>query len=501
MNGAVASAGTDHPDEAAQWIAFLTGSPTTVETRLASSWELPGGRRRGGVRQLPRDHAAREPAGRVRRARQHRPAAGDRAPAEMQDIVGQGARSASSATAPTSRRRSTTPPPRSTRLPELSRSPMTSTPHAALRPSLARRSVEIIAANQDAGGAYLASPAFPVYRYSWFRDGAFIADAMSRAGEVASADAFFALVRRVDRRPRRADRRRSSSGRGAASRSPPSEHLPTRFTVDGAEVDDEEWWDFQLDGYGTWMWALDAHRRRHGVDRRRPAAGASSCAPTTSPRSGPSRATTGGRSTPTACTRRRSAHRRRPARRRRRSASGSTSPIERPEPPTTIVELVERKGVDRRAPREVDRPRRRRRRQPDRVLGPVRHRRAGQPGRRGDVPGDRRPSSAPTACTATAPTRSSAAGSGSCSPASSAGTRRSTGRTDGRLAPAGVDARPGRRRRQPARAGDRPQLDPSFIPVWEERWGPVGPAAAVVARDVPHARRRARPARRDRRCR
>ncbi len=41
MNGAVASAGTDHPAEAAAWIAFLTGSPTTVETRLASSWELP----------------------------------------------------------------------------------------------------------------------------------------------------------------------------------------------------------------------------------------------------------------------------------------------------------------------------------------------------------------------------------------------------------------------------------------------------------------------------
>jgi multiple sugar transport system substrate-binding protein len=41
MNGAVASAGTDHPDEAAQWIASLTGSPETVETRLASSWELP----------------------------------------------------------------------------------------------------------------------------------------------------------------------------------------------------------------------------------------------------------------------------------------------------------------------------------------------------------------------------------------------------------------------------------------------------------------------------
>jgi multiple sugar transport system substrate-binding protein len=41
MNGAVASADTDHPDAAAKWIAFLTSSPTTVETRLASSWELP----------------------------------------------------------------------------------------------------------------------------------------------------------------------------------------------------------------------------------------------------------------------------------------------------------------------------------------------------------------------------------------------------------------------------------------------------------------------------
>jgi multiple sugar transport system substrate-binding protein len=41
MNAAVASNGTAHPAEAAKWIAFLTGSPTTVETRLASSWELP----------------------------------------------------------------------------------------------------------------------------------------------------------------------------------------------------------------------------------------------------------------------------------------------------------------------------------------------------------------------------------------------------------------------------------------------------------------------------
>jgi multiple sugar transport system substrate-binding protein len=41
MNGVVASADTDHPEAAAKWIEFLTSSQTTVDTRLASSWELP----------------------------------------------------------------------------------------------------------------------------------------------------------------------------------------------------------------------------------------------------------------------------------------------------------------------------------------------------------------------------------------------------------------------------------------------------------------------------
>jgi multiple sugar transport system substrate-binding protein len=41
MNGAVISADTEHPEAAARWIAFLTASPTTVEQRIASNWELP----------------------------------------------------------------------------------------------------------------------------------------------------------------------------------------------------------------------------------------------------------------------------------------------------------------------------------------------------------------------------------------------------------------------------------------------------------------------------
>jgi multiple sugar transport system substrate-binding protein len=41
MNGVVASADTEHAEAAAKWIEFFTSSPTTVETRLVSSWELP----------------------------------------------------------------------------------------------------------------------------------------------------------------------------------------------------------------------------------------------------------------------------------------------------------------------------------------------------------------------------------------------------------------------------------------------------------------------------
>src|SRR3954452_3156070 len=62
---------------------------------------------------------------------------------------------------------------------------------------LVRHSVFVIDNNQSATGAYPASPNFPVYRYCWFRDGAFIADAMSRRGRHGSADAFFAWCARV----------------------------------------------------------------------------------------------------------------------------------------------------------------------------------------------------------------------------------------------------------------------------------------------------------------
>ncbi len=138
--------------------------------------------------------------------------------------------------------------------------------------ALAGRSVAIIRANQAPTGAYLASPSFPVYRYSWLRDGAFIADAMSRAGDVGSAEAFFRWCDRVLRR-REARIEDLLARRAAGQAIDQAEFLPTRFTVDGEEVG-EDWWEFQLDGYGAWLWALDAHARRHRRPRSPYVAGA-----------------------------------------------------------------------------------------------------------------------------------------------------------------------------------------------------------------------------------
>lgn len=130
--------------------------------------------------------------------------------------------------------------------------------------ALARHSVRVIEEGQAPTGAYAASPTFPVYRYCWFRDGAFIADAMSRAGRTASADAFFewcsrVLLARAESIERLIERRRL--GEAIA----PEELLHCRYTLDGEEAP-EQWWNFQLDGYGTWLWALKEHARRHVLD-------------------------------------------------------------------------------------------------------------------------------------------------------------------------------------------------------------------------------------------
>jgi GH15 family glucan-1,4-alpha-glucosidase len=137
---------------------------------------------------------------------------------------------------------------------------MLETDAARLR-TLADRSLAIIRAGQAPSGAYVASPTFSVYGYCWLRDGAFIADAMSRAGDIESAEAFFAWCASVlVTRRRRIESLIARHTAGATI--PAGDFLHTRFTLDGHESD-AEWENFQLDGYGTWLWALGEHSRRH----------------------------------------------------------------------------------------------------------------------------------------------------------------------------------------------------------------------------------------------
>ncbi|WP_283134565.1 glycoside hydrolase family 15 protein [Rhizohabitans arisaemae] len=140
-----------------------------------------------------------------------------------------------------------------------------STPTLAELARLVSRSVDVIKSHQSPSGAYPASPDFSAYRgYSWLRDGAFIAEGMSRSGDAAGAGAFHTWCARVI--GARAGRVESLVERAARGEAVPAEEmLPTRFTLDGADGADD-WWNHQLDGYGTWLWALDRHLNRHGAD-------------------------------------------------------------------------------------------------------------------------------------------------------------------------------------------------------------------------------------------
>jgi isomaltose glucohydrolase len=133
---------------------------------------------------------------------------------------------------------------------------------------LARASHSVIAKHQQPGGAYPASPTFSAYRgYTWLRDGGFTAEGMSRYGDAPSADAFHDWVTGVlDSRSAQVGDLRARAAAGEALSH--GDMLPTRFTFDGKDGNDD-WWDFQTDGYGTWLWAVATHAQRHGLDLRR----------------------------------------------------------------------------------------------------------------------------------------------------------------------------------------------------------------------------------------
>ncbi|MCL5429663.1 MAG: glycoside hydrolase family 15 protein [Chloroflexi bacterium] len=123
-----------------------------------------------------------------------------------------------------------------------------------------QRSVQIILSNQAESGAYIASPNFPTYHYCWLRDGSFIAYSMDLVGEHQSALAFFHWIdRAIQKYAWKVDRLLEKQNKKEQLLE--SDFLHTRYTLSGDEAEGE-WLNFQLDGYGTWLWALSEHVQR-----------------------------------------------------------------------------------------------------------------------------------------------------------------------------------------------------------------------------------------------
>ncbi|MGD8732239.1 MAG: glycoside hydrolase family 15 protein, partial [Anaerolineales bacterium] len=119
--------------------------------------------------------------------------------------------------------------------------------------------MDIILENQAASGAYLACPNFPTYQYSWFRDGSYIAYAMDRVGEHHSASRFFDWAAGVIMARRKLITQAVEKAQ-AGKQLGVDEILHTRYTT-GGDAARDEWPNFQLDGFGTLLWAMGQHQK------------------------------------------------------------------------------------------------------------------------------------------------------------------------------------------------------------------------------------------------
>jgi len=123
--------------------------------------------------------------------------------------------------------------------------------------NFAERSIEIIKENQHPGGAYVASPNFSNYKYCWLRDGAFIANAMDQVGEHESSKAFYHWVNETILR-NQGKLLSLFAKEQLGEKLEPQDFLACRYTLEGLDTNDD-WPNFQLDGYGTWLWGLSEH--------------------------------------------------------------------------------------------------------------------------------------------------------------------------------------------------------------------------------------------------
>jgi GH15 family glucan-1,4-alpha-glucosidase len=125
-----------------------------------------------------------------------------------------------------------------------------------------KSSIESILRNQRQNGAFIASPDFAEYHYCWLRDSSFIAFALDQVGEHDASARYHAWVNlAINGISELIDRAIEWHQQGKPLH--PDHMPPARFTLGGENVADD-WPNFQIDGYGTWLWAFGQHLRITG---------------------------------------------------------------------------------------------------------------------------------------------------------------------------------------------------------------------------------------------
>jgi len=140
---------------------------------------------------------------------------------------------------------------------------------------LRETSLRVILDNQAENGAFPACPNMPDYRFSWFRDGAYIAHALTLDGEYISERRGWSMgaqwesafrfhnwcAARINERAERLERAIAVATSGGTPDL--SDVLNARYGLEGLEGPDD-WPEFQLDGPGTWLWSLAEYVARVG---------------------------------------------------------------------------------------------------------------------------------------------------------------------------------------------------------------------------------------------
>ncbi len=128
---------------------------------------------------------------------------------------------------------------------------------------LRRKSLQIIRENQHESGSFIACPTFPQYHYSWLRDGTYIAYSLLLNGYRKECESFIQwCVNRIEQHAPKVERLPDLLK--GSKRLHTSNFLSARYTLEGME-DTSDWPNFQIDGYGSWLWLVAVYLKQEHI--------------------------------------------------------------------------------------------------------------------------------------------------------------------------------------------------------------------------------------------